>query len=554
MRQRMSRVFGAIVALVALVSFAACSAAPSATAPGQVVGQKVENLMVGTFSQPSTNSIVSQDGALGKFNYNSITYANLFYPDQNFQIKPYFLKSFTVSPDARQLDMTFPTTAVWHDGKPVTAEDLVFTFEYRRDVMKSKALAHLTEIKVNGPDSISLIFSEPDAYYFVRVSTLTVFVMPKHIWQNVTDYSGYTGEDRVIGCGPYKLVGEDKDAGVLKFEAVPQNNYLGDLTVDAITMKSYSTQDAVLMALANGEIDVMYDYATPVPNTMLEIVKGNDKVDLGQSDYIGMNQVTFGMARGANQVKEFREATVRALNWSLLAQVINGEYGQIPSRGVIAPPAIGFDDSIPKMTQDVDEAKKMLDAAGFADVDGDGLREMPDGSKLRYKVTSQYAQKKQMVLNRIGDVIASSLRDVGVDAYLDQESLASDEANMAMIKANDYDMFIGYTTTGVATYQTPIWYFLNRSLVGSGARAWGDSYQNDDLDAAYLKLMKAVNDDQYAAAVRELQQQMDKQMIGFAAGWEQSFFPYRTDRLQGFKNYPSIGAIHAETFYQITKK
>ena len=535
---------------------APASAAPATQAPGGDAGAggHIANLIVGTSGQPETTSILSQAGALGKFNYNSITYANFFYPDQNNDMQPYFLKSYQISEDGCELDMTFPTTAVWHDGQPVTVDDVVFTFEFRRDVMGSKALRNLEEVRVNGEDSVTLVFSQPDAYYFVKNATLTMFVIPKHIWESVEDYESYTGEDAAIGCGPYRLVSQDKDAGTMYLEAVPENAFLGELTVDAITLKSYSTQDALLMALANGEVDVMYDYASPVSYTLLDVIAGNENIDPGESGYIGCNQVTFGMARGANLEHAFREAAVKSLDWNLLCQLCNGAYGQIPGSGILPEACPGYDASLWKLYQDVDEAKALLDGAGFLDADGDGFREMPDGGKLTYKVTAQYATKKQELFNRIGEVIVSSLRGVGIDAYYDQESLVSDEANKNMVANNDYDMFIGYTTSGVATYRTAFWYFLNRDLVGTGAMAWGNSYQDGALDAAYLSLMEAVNNDEYLAAVGRLQELASQDLFAFAVCWEKCFFPYRTDKIDGFENYPSVGVVHAETFYTITQK
>ena len=526
----------------------------SAEQPASTAGGHVENLIVGTTGQPETTSILSQSGALGKFNYNSITYANFFYPDEHNDMQPYFLDSYEISEDGCEVDMTFPTTAVWHDGEPVTVDDVVFTFEYRRDVIKSKALRNLTEVRVNGEDSVTLVFSQPDAYYFVKNSTLTMFVLPQHIWENVEDYSAYTGEDAAIGCGPYKLVSVDQDAGTMYFEAVPENAFLGELTVDSITLKSYSSQDALLMALANGEIDVIYEYAAPISYTLLDVIAGNANVDPGESGYIGCNQVTFGMSKGPNLEHGFREAVVKSLDWNLLCQLCNGDYGEIPGSGLLPSACPGYDDSLWKMYQDTDEAKALLDEAGFVDTDGDGFREMPDGSKFTYKVTSQYSTKKQELCNRIGEVLVSSLRNVGVDAYYDQESLVSDEANSNMVTNNDYDLFIGYTTSGVATYRTAFWYFLPRDIVGGGAKNWGNSYNNEELNETYIALMEAVNNEEYLAAVNKLQQLVSKELFAFALCWEHCFFPYRTDKFDGFKNYPSVGVVHAEMFYEITTK
>ena len=527
--------------------------------PAEPAAKKhIKNLVVGTTSQPTDNSIMQQSSAVGKFNYNSITYANLFYPDSKGEMQPYFLTSYQISEDSKRLDLTFPTTAVWHDGVPVTVDDVVFTFEFRRDRMKSKALENLTEIKINGPDSVTLIFSEPDAYYFVQNSTLTTFMIPKHIWENVEDYTAYKGEDAAIGCGPYRLVSVDKDANISYFEAVPENSFLGELTVDSITLKSYSSQDSMLMAMANGEIDLMYDYANPVSNTLLDIISGNKDIDMGASAYIGCNQVTLGMDHGPNQDHAFREAAVKSLNWKLICQLCNGEYGQIPGSGIIPPACKGHDDSLWKMYQDIDEANAILDKAGYLDKNGDGLREMPDGSPFTYKVTSQYATKKQELFNRIAEVLVSSLRAVGVDAFFDTESIASSEANKMMLNSCDFDMYIGYTTSGVATYRTAFWYMVPRDIAALGGAGsgneWGKSYHNEELNNTYLSLTGATSKEEYLAAVHKLQSIASRELFGFALCWEQCFFPYRTDKYQGFENIDSVGVVHAETFYTLTAK
>lgn len=80
-------------------------------------------------------------------------------------------------------------------------------------------------------------------------------------------------------------------------------------------------------------------------------------------------------------------------------------------------------------------------------MNGDGLREKPDGSELSVKVTPQYTSKKQELLNRIADVIIDSLKNVGVSAYMDTESLQSSEIWEANMVDGNYDMNIGYTTS-----------------------------------------------------------------------------------------------------------
>lgn len=560
----MKRLLSVLLAMGVLVSSSICvhatetsaeSVGTEAVEENSAAGESIENLVIGTTSGIEAMSILSQGGAFGKFNYNSIVYACFFYQDENGDMQPYFLDSYEISPDGKELTMTFPTTAVWHDGIPVTAEDVVFTFQFRKDVMGSSSLQNLEDIRVDSENQVTLIFTEPDAYYLVQNSAQTTFMLPKHIWENVEDYEAYVEEDATIGCGPYRLADVDEEAGILYYEAVPENAFLGELTVKNITLKTYSSQDALLMAMSNGEIDLMYDYATPVSYTLLDVISQNPDIDSGESDYRGNNQVTFGMLDGANLEHDFREAAVKSIDWELLAQLSNGEYGQIPGSGIITPACKGYDDSLWKFYQDQDEAKALLDEGGFVDVDGDGFREMPDGSAFTYKVASQYSTKKQELFNRIGEVLVSNLKEVGVNAYYDQESLTSSEANTEMMESGDFDMFIGYTTSGVAGYRTAYWYFVSTDVPGAGGDyGHGNTYHDNDLNEAYTALINAADNETYLKAVGDLQKLGSEDLFAFALCWEKCFFPYRTDKYQGFENYPSIGVVHDTTFYRLTMK
>ncbi len=576
----MKRAISVLLALCMLVSLVACgggaapasstavnapkaadsraaTAAPATSQAQTTSGKHVKNIVIGTTKAFGSMSIrpAKGSGALWTISYNGVLSANFFYEDGEGNIKPYFFEDYKLSDDATQLSLTVPTDKIWHDGMPVTVDDVVFTFEFMRDYWKVAALKNLADISVDG-NVVTLTFSRPDAFYFLKSSsTITTYMLPKHIWGKLKEeeYATFVGDQALIGCGPYKVVSYDLETGVMEFEVVPQNNYLGELTVDSITLKTYLNQDALLMALANGEIDVMFEYASPINYTLLDLIANNKDVDPGMSEYRGVNQVTFGMDHGPNQTREFREAAIKSLNWPLITQLCNGEYGEIPGSGILPRASIGFDDSYWKLYQNVDEANQLLDKAGFLDKDGDGFREMPDGTAFTYKITSQLDKSRNEMFARIGEVISQSLKGIGVNAYYDTESLASDEINAKMITDSDYDMFIGLTTSGMA-YQTCFWYFVPRSVAGSGGKDWGGSYNDPDLNAAYKKLQTAVNSDEYISAVKGLQKLGSEDLFAFALCWEKCFFPYRIDKYQGFNNYDSWGVVNAETWYTLTTK
>ena len=547
------------------LSLFGCSAQPAAesapqSSPAETAGSSsagvVEELHLGTTAANDTFTTVVESGAFGKMCYNSFVTAPFWQTGPNGEVEPFLVADWTVSEDSTTItcDLALDQGITWHDGEPLTMDDVLFTFDYNINVRKSSYGSYVDHAEQVDEDTIKVVLKEPGAYQWLKLVAGYFYVQPKHIWENIDAPKDYRGEDAVIGCGPYRFVSLDEDAQTSYYEAV-SDTYLGrEVTVKKVSLRSFDSNDALVMALRNGEIDAMYSYASPIPATMASSITGVEHVEPGMSDNTGSYMIMFGFRKGPTDDLNFRKAVTLSLDYELLAAAFGGEDAQVPGVGVIAPPNLGYDETLPKLEQNLEAAKAALDEGGYLDVDGDGYREMPDGSKLSYKVTAQYATKKQELFNRIGEVIVSSLRDVGIDAYYDQESLASDEANKNMVSNNDYDMFIGYTTSGVATYRTAFWYFLNRDLVGSGGMEWGNSYQDDALDAAYLSLMEAVNNDEYLAAVGRLQKLASQDLFAFAVCWEKCFFPYRTDKIDGFENYPSVGVVHAETFYTITQK
>lgn len=107
-----------------------------------------------------------------------------------------------------------------------------------------------------------------------------VTLRPEHVWSKVEgEYAEYTGEDAAIGCGPYKLTGVDEEAQSMTLEAV-SDTYMGqELTVRKLTVRTYDSHDALVMALRSGEVDAMYDYSNSLNATMVDSITGVEGLD-----------------------------------------------------------------------------------------------------------------------------------------------------------------------------------------------------------------------------------------------------------------------------------
>ena len=528
------------------------------TAATEAAGKKhVENLVIGTTMANNTFNIVGQADAFGRTNYVNFCRANWVYEAADGSLQPFFFTSFEISEDGTTLDFTYPTTAVWSDGEKVTWDDIDFTFRFLKDTAKNTSLVNLVSVEQTGEGSGRVTFSGPDVYGWLSGTAMMQGVLPKHVWEKFEgsdEYKNYTEPDAAVGCGPYKLVSYDVDAQVSYYEAIPENDYHGEITVDSVTIKTYADQTAIMMALNAGEIDCYYAYSTPIDATLIDLI-ADDAVDSGESIYAGEDQITFGMTRPAGSDYQFRLAVTKAMDWNLLTDVIGGGYGEVPRAGIIPPTCNGYLDGLPQFRQDTAEAEKILDEAGYKDVNGDGFREFPDGSEMKILIVPQYS-KKMDLRNRIAEVLIDNLKAVGVNAYVDQEIIVSSEIWESNIQAGNYDIAIGYTTAGMARHTSAFRYYVYEPKPGTERSAswlWG-TYTDPTFNETIWRMLNASSQEEYVSCIQWLQQEAADTLFGCALSWTSCFYPYRTDKYEGWYNRPSWGVVNDELWFTLTSK
>lgn len=507
-------------------------------------------LRIGTTSPQEAFSILLTNGAVGRMNYNSFTNLSFLQWDENNQLAPNFMQTWEFAEDGLSLTFTFPTDLFWHDGLPVTSEDVQFSLEYAVNTMS--AGQPMTGCEIVDDHTVKILFSEPAGLSFLTGMSSTgnnsKVVMPKHIWENVEDYENYLEADAIIGCGPYKFVSLDKDAQIAYYEAVDYPYFKGEIKVKEVSVKTYDNNDALLMALANGEIDAIYNYSNGIEPAMLDIISNVPEVDPGMSDNTANYMINFGCDTDPCGDVNFRKAVAYALDYPLMAETTGGEYAQISGWGIIPPPNKAFDASLPKMEQDQEESKRILDEAGYLDVDGDGFRELPDGTPMDVMVTVNSGVKMEMY-GRIFEIMKQDMEDVGVKIHFDEEAANNAEVlNQRRNEPGQCEISLLQCTTGVAPFGSAYRYLLSSSNMAVG------TCPDEAMNTSYQEAMNAKDYDTYDRFMTEVQQRNAEVVAGIAISWDKAFFPYRTDSFEGWINYPGWGVINGQTWYNITVK
>ena len=522
------------------------------SAPAQTEGTDsagvVEELKIGICKEVTPRTLASESGSFGRMNYNAFCAGTWLVRDENNEMQPNLMTSWKILDGGSTIRATFATDQgiTWHDGEPFTIDDVIFTVHLMNNKLKSGYLSKITGVEKVDDTTVDFQVADGAAYFTLGNSAVFVRMYPKHIWEGIEDPSGYTGEDAVIGCGPYQLVQVDEEAQTMHYEAVGET-YMGRaLTVRSVTVRSYDSQDALVMALRTGEVDAMYDYSNPISPTMLPSISGVDGVDPGKGMNMGLFEILFGFQKQPTDDLEFRRAVRYALNYELLATTIGGEDAQVPGVGVIAPPNLGYDETLPKLEQNLEAAKAALDEGGYLDVDGDGYREMPDGSPMDILVSPQNSSTRREIYLRIAEVMVQNLDAIGVKAHVDEQSITNEEYEDQLCKEGTYQIFICYCTSGMASQTSCYYYFIDNTLDGN----WGTCDLPEFVEA-YETRRQASDEKAYIEGTKLLQQINAEQYIGEALCWDKAYFPYRTDKYEGWTNYPGWGVINCETWYNL---
>ena len=506
----------------------------------------VAELRIGTTASCETVNLITSSGSFAKMCYNAICAAPWLINTIDGGFEAFIMTDWEISEDQLTLTATFATDQgiEWHDGTPLTMDDIIFTFEYYKQNGWSVGLAFDTIAQVDDKTAV-FTFAEPTAYSYLQKLVMSEYVYPKHIWEGVEDYNTLSNTpEGAIGCGPYKLTLHDAEAQLLVFEACAET-YMGrELTVDKVTVKTYESNEALVMALIADEIDAMYNYSNSLDSSMRPSVTGVENLDSGMSINPGNFQLVFGFNVAPTNDLNFRKAVYYALDYELLAMTIGGEDGLVPNIGVISPTTLAYDDSLPTNVRDLEKAAEILDEAGYVDADGDGLRDYPDGSALEVLVTPQYNESRAALYMRIAEIMISNLADIGVKAVLDEESVRNSDYATEFRRSGEYQMFIGYTSPGMARYEGAFYY---AALGANATNPWG-TCNIEAFNDAYYAMAGSASTEEYLENYATLQQIAADNMVMLALAWDACYFPYRTDKYEGWINFPGYGVINNQTW------
>ena len=319
---------------------------------------------------------------------------------------PWLAQSYTIDDKGQTYRFTVRDGVRWQDGTPLTVEDVAFSLDYanRHAATWSSIFGALVSVETAGNDVIVRL-EKPHAAMLYNLGITRI--IPRHIWEKVTRPKEFTAPEAVIGCGPYRLTQYSKEHGTYRFEA--NEDFWGPRP--RVRVIEYIPVSEPVLAYENQEIDL-----TAVTPDLLPRFQNDPDHKIVQSPGFWGYRLLMNMGAAAClQDVTLRRAMARAIDLKELVDKIARGAAQPGSPGILPPDHVMADKTIPPFVFDPQNARALLDSAGYARTNADPVRLTPDGLPLALDLlcSSREVRMAELIRQRLADIgIRLTIRSV----------------------------------------------------------------------------------------------------------------------------------------------
>lgn len=311
---------------------------------------------------------------------SSVILSRLVRPDHRGGIEGDLAESWTVSPDGRTYEFRLRRNAVWHDGSPFTAHDVLFTWQRLFDRGTQTTLdlnqASLAGFRKTGSHQFLCELTAPDSGFLAALTEIPI--LPAHRLRAV-DINGAAFDREPIGTGPYKLVSHDDWSSHRAVARLVRHAryHLGHPAFDEFHIKVIADDEERAEVLAEGGADL--GHVKP-PHVTLLRSRGLRVYRMRTGAWRGM---PMNLARPALADKRVRQAIDLAIDREAVVREALQGYGQA-GYSPIPPASWAFRPAMNRKRYDPARAEKLLEEAGWKK-NAAGAREK-DGQPLRLEI------------------------------------------------------------------------------------------------------------------------------------------------------------------------
>lgn len=450
----MRRLFGAsvVVALALLALLVACGAPEQSGAPASASPAPAPT------AAPPTPTALPRGGNLtirlaadiaelrpwhprtrGEEQVIALLYSGLIRLDDTLAPQPDLATGWTASADGRVITFTLRTDAVWHDGRPVTADDVLFTLDALRALAPETALLaglrRITEVTAPAANTVVVRLDERYAPIF---SLLAVPVLPRHALSggSLADFNAW---DAPVGSGPFRL--DQREPGVAITLAAHQAFYRGAPLLDRVVFVVAPDARVAASALQDGRL-LLAELPWDEGRAITEIAPM-----LQTGAYVENGYYFLAFNLRSNRIfsdPRLREALALTIDLPRIVQEATNGQGVII--GSSAAPGSWADLTPPPTTTvDLERARALLDEAGWR-LPPDGVVRQKEGVTLTVQLFVRADDPRRV---RAAELIAGAAEQIGMDIVVQPADFAT-VIRSKYAPPYDFDLLLGSWINGVA--------------------------------------------------------------------------------------------------------
>jgi len=379
----------------------------------------------------------------------------------------------------------------WHDGRPFTAADLVFTvLQYWKPISVGVPLAGLNVAEATDDHTVVLRFTQTISEFAFKsiLAGTGGLVIPKHVYEK-GDIATNAANNAPVGTGPYKYKEWVRGSHV---ELVRNEDYWapGQPYLDRLIIRWWRDPASRSAAFEAGELHLAV--FNPFPPPEIERLVKTGKFVAETAGYQNATWQTYLHFNTKNEVTskvDVRRALLHAINRKFIADTVYFKYAE-PGIGPVRPSnELFYNADIPTYPFDPEKAKKLLDDAGYP---------VKNGSRFTVKVLAPAWFEENV---KTGNYIKQALTDIGVKVDL----ITPDRATSLKLLFTDYDFDIGLTNNGTPLELVPevTMLYTTDGIIKGAAFRNNSRYSNPKLDDVVAQLAREVNYEKRKALAHE---------------------------------------------------
>jgi len=332
----------------------------------------------------------------------SLIFDSLVWKDQNGFV-PWLCSEW--KEDGRTWSFNMREGVMWHDGKPLTAEDVKFTFTYMKEYPYHwNNLSIIEDVEIPEPGKVVFVLKKQSPQFLTNIAG-AIPIIPKHIWQNIKNPVNFISEKAFVGSGPFILSKYEQAKAVYIFKA-NKSFFMGMPRIDnLIFMKAGKPE----FALRQGDVDG----AILRNGKSLKLFKGKKRFKVLPLDHSMVIRLMLNTEVYPLKNQKFRQALAYIINRKEMVKRVMHGHAEVGKMGYFPSDSTWYNPDVFQYLYSPKKAKALLKELQYIDIDRDGFVEAPDGKPFTLEILG-ISGEWGPAYTRVNELIRQNLKKAGI--------------------------------------------------------------------------------------------------------------------------------------------